>query len=365
MKKTMKRISLILALALCLVWFTGCAPQTTTPTGAPVTATEPTPPATTQVDAPSADDDEDDPPAAAQEDAPLITIGIIQIMEHPALDDARQGFIDTILADGFNVEFDYQNAQGDPATMATIAQRFVNNNVDLILAVGTGAAVAVAAETAGMANPIPIVGTAITSYTRPGLAETDERPGFNITGASDFKPVALQVEMIGEFVPHIQTLGILYSAGEPNSVVQGELARETARALGWAYETGTVAGTADVQQVTLSIAGQVDAIYIPTDNTFAVNMALVGQISQDTGVPVFAAEANMVRTGGVATLSFSYYDLGVASARQAAQVLRGEAIVGEIPIYFSTNFFYVVNGHMAEQLGIEIPQRFQAYVEWD
>jgi putative ABC transport system substrate-binding protein len=299
------------------------------------------------------------------DDNGVIHIGIIQIMEHPALDEARNGFINTMLADGFDVEFDYLNAQGDAATMTAIAQRFVNNNVDLILAVGTGAAVAAAAETQAMADPISIVGTAITSYTRPGLAETNERPGFNITGASDFKPVAAQVEMIAEFIPHIQTLGILYSSGEPNSVVQGELARETARALGWEYRVGTVAGTAEVQQVTLSIANQVDAIYIPTDNTFAVNMALVGQISQDTGVPVFAAEANMVRTGGLATLSFSYYDLGVASARQAAQILRGEAIVGEIPIYFSTNFFYIVNGHMAEQLGIAIPPQFQAYVEWN
>ena len=294
------------------------------------------------------------------EDLPLVTVGIIQIFEHPALDAAREGFIDTMLEEGFNVEFDFHSAQGDTATMTTIAQRFVNNNVDLILAVGTGAAVAAAAET----EDIPIVGTAITSYTRPGLAETDERPGFNITGASDFKPVAAQVEMIAEFVPDMQVLGILYNSGEPNSVVQAALARETALAMGWEYRVGTVTGTAEVQQVTLSIANQVDAIYIPTDNTFAVNMALVGQISEDTGVPVFAAEANMVRTGGLATLSFSYYDLGVASARQAAQILRGEAEVGEIPIYFSTNFFYVVNGTMAEALDIAIPERFAEYIEW-
>ena len=296
--------------------------------------------------------------AGANDD--VIRIGIIQIIEHPALDEARYGFMDEILAQGFEVEFDYHNAQGDAATMTTIAQRFVNNNVDIILAVGTGAAVAAAAET----EEIPIIGTAITSYTRPGLAETNERPGLNITGASDFKPVAAQVRMIEEFVPHIQTLGILYNAGEPNSVVQGEMAREAAIAMGWDYRVGTVTGSAEVQQVTASVANQVDAIYIPTDNTFAVNMALVGQISEETGVPVFAAEANMVRTGGVATMSFSYYDLGVASACQAAQVLRGEAIVGEIPIYHSTNFFYVINGHMAEQLGLSIPARFHAYIEW-
>ena len=293
-------------------------------------------------------------------DDDVIRIGIMQVIEHPALDEARYGFMDEMIAQGFNVEFDYHNAQADAATMTTIAQRFVNNDVDLILAVGTGVAVAAAAET----ETIPIIGTAITSYTRPGLAETNERPGLNITGASDFKPVEAQVRMIGEFVPDIQVLGILYNAGEPNSVIQGELARETAIAMGWDYRVGTVTGTAEVQQVTASIANQVDAIYIPTDNTFAVNMALVGQISVEAGVPVFAAEANMVRTGGVATMSFSYYDLGVASAKQAAQILRGEAVVGEIPIYHSTNFFYVVNGHMAEQLGLSIPSQFHPYIEW-
>ncbi|MCL2564160.1 MAG: ABC transporter substrate-binding protein [Oscillospiraceae bacterium] len=292
----------------------------------------------------------------------VFQIGIIQIMEHPALDAAREGFINGLRDAGIEFEYDYHNAQGDNATMASIAQLFVDNDVDLILAVGTGAAVAAAAET----QTIPIVGTAITSYTRPGLAETDEMPGFNITGASDFKPVAAQVAMISEFVPGIQTLGILYSSGEPNSVVQGELARETAAAMGWDYVVGTVTGTADVQQVTLDVASRVDAIYIPTDNTFAVNMALVGQISQDMGVPVFAAEANMVRTGGLATLSFSYYDLGLASARQAAMILRGEAVVGEIPIHFASDddLFYIVNGHMAEQLGIAIPEQFHDYIEW-
>lgn len=295
----------------------------------------------------------------------VFRIGVIQIMEHPAMDAARNGFIDALSAEDFNVEFDYLSGQGDAATLTSIAQRFVNNNVDLIAGVGTGAAVAAAAETASMANPIPIVGMAITNYVRPGLAETNERPGFNITGASNAKPVAAQVEMIAEFIPHIQTIGIIYSSGEPNAVIQAELAKETARALGWEYHVGTVASTAEIQQVTLSVANQVDAIYIPTDNNFAVSMALVGQISRDTGVPVFAAETSMVRTGGIATMSICYYDLGASAARQAAQVLRGEAIVGEIPIYFSTSFYYIVNGYMAEQLGIAIPQRFQAYVEWN
>ena len=290
----------------------------------------------------------------------VFRIGIIQIMEHPALDEARLGFMSAIASQGLNVEFDYQNAQGDSATMSTIAQRFVNNNVDLILAIGTTAAQAAANET----EEIPIVGTAITNYEVAGLVESNERPGFNVTGASDFKPVEAQLGMIPEFVPNIQTLGIVYSSNEPNSVVQAEVAIQTAQAMGWAYRVGTVTTTADVQQVTLSVANQVDAIYIPTDNTFANAMSVVAQISLETGVPVFAAEANMVKTGGVATLSFSYYDLGYESGLMAGDILRGESVPAEMPIRWSTNFFYIVNGYMAEALGIPVPVPYYPYIWW-
>ena len=296
----------------------------------------------------------------AEVDDGIIRIGIIQIMEHPALDDARQGFLDSIVAQGFEVEFDYHNAQGDVSTMSTIAQRFVNNDVDLILAIGTGAAQAVAAET----TEIPIIGTAITNYVVAGLVESNERPGFNVTGASDFKPVEAQVAMIAEFVPQIQTLGILFNSSEANSVVQADVARAAAVALGWNYEIGTVTTTGDVQQVTTSIANRVDAIYIPTDNTFANAMPIVAQISLDSGTPVFAAEANMVMAGGVATLSFSYYDLGYESGQMAGIVLRGEGVPAEMPIRWSSNFFYLVNGYMAEALGIAVPEHYLDYVWW-
>ena len=293
----------------------------------------------------------------------VITIGIISIMEHPALEDARNGFINSIEAQGFEVEFDYHNALGDVATMTTIAQRFVNNNVDLILAIGTGAAQAAAAATQDRQD-IPIVGTAITDYVAAGLVESNERPGFNITGASDFKPIEAQVAMIGEFVPDIRTLGILFNSSEANSVVQAEVARQFAAELGWEYDILTVVGPGDVQQVTVTSANRVDAIYIPTDNTFATAMPVVAQVSLDTGTPVFAAEANMVLTGGVATLSFSYYDLGHESGDMAGMILRGEATPAELPIRWSTNFFYIVNGYMAEALGITVPERYVDYIQW-
>jgi len=288
----------------------------------------------------------------------VLQIGIIQIIEHPALDDARMGFMSAIASQGFEVEFDHQNAQGDISVMSTIAQRFSNNNVDLILAIGTGAAQAVAAET----ETIPIVGTAITNYVVAGLVDSNERPGFNITGASDFKPVEAQIAMIPEFVPEIQTLGLLYSSNEPNSVYQAAIARAAALAMGWEVREGTVTTTVDVHQVATSVAQHVDAIYIPTDNTFASSMSVVAQISIDTGTPVFAAEANMTMGGGVATLSFSYYDVGYESGIMAGIILRGESEPAELPIRWSSNFFYVVNGEMAEALGITIPERFLEYI---
>jgi len=292
------------------------------------------------------------------DDDGVLQIGIIQIIDHPALDEARLGFMSALYDQGFEVEFDYQNAQGDVAVRTTIAQRFANNNVDLILAIGTGAAQAVAAET----DTIPIVGTAITNYVGSGLVQSNERPGYNVTGASDNKPVEEQIAMIPYFVPDVQVLGILFSSNEANSVYQAATARAAALAMGWEVREGTVTTTVDVHQVTLSIANQVDAIYIPTDNTFANAMGVVGQISRDTGTPVFAAEANMTMGGGVATLSFSYYDLGYESGLMAGMILRGEAVPAEMPIRWSTELFYVVNGEMAEALGIVIPDRFLDYV---
>ena len=336
-----------LAVLLSLGLLAGCAdggPASSQPTAAPVApAQEAEPPA-----------DEPEPEAIVFE------IGIIQLMEHPALDAAREGFMAALADEGIYAEYDYQNAQGDSPTLSTIAQRFVNNNVDMILAIATGSAQAVASET----TEIPIVGTAITDYEVARLVDSNEVPGGNVTGASDMMPVAQQVAMIPEFVPGIQTLGILYSSNEPNSVIQAELAIAAAEALGLTVDIGTVTTLADVQQVTMSVANRVDAIYIPTDNTYASAMSLVAQISLDSGVPVFAADANMVMTGGIATLGISYFDLGYQSGLMAAKILRGEAEPATMPIQWADGFTYVVNGDMAEALGIVIPERFVPYVQF-
>lgn len=288
-------------------------------------------------------------------------VGIIKLMEHPALDAAHEGFVAALEAEGINVNYDYHNAQGDTATLGTIAQRFVSSDVDLVLAIATPSAQAIANAT----ETIPIVGTAITSFEAAGLVESNDAPGFNVTGTSDMNPVAEQIDLMLEFMPEIQTIGILYSSAEPNSVVQAGMAREAAEALGLSVESGTVAATADIQQVATSVANRVDAIYIPTDNTHAGAMSLIGQISMETGTPVFAGEGNMVMGGGIATVGIDYFDLGFQAGIMAAQILRGEAEPGAMPIQFAQSFDYTVNGFMLEQMGLIVPPRLFDYIRWE
>lgn len=342
MNKTRKLIGLLLALMLLLAACGGGGGET------------PPPPA------PNAGDEDNAGPDASGDQGVTFNIGVIDLVEHPALAAAFEGFQAALTGQGIAANFDYQNAQGDTATLATIAQRFVNNEVDLIFAIATPSAQAAASET----STIPIVGSAITDYEAARLVESNEAPGGNVTGASDMNPIEAQIELILEFLPEVETLGILYSSNEPNSVVQAEIARQVAESLGLSVDVGTVTTTIDVQQVTLSLAGRVDAIYIPTDNTLANAMSVVGQISLETGTPVFAAEENMTMGGGVATLSVNYFDLGYQSGLMAAQILRGEGEPATMPIQFAQGYNYIVNGFMAESLNIPIPDRLQEYI-WE
>ena len=296
--------------------------------------------------------------ANAQQPAAAFQVGIIQLVEHPALDAAREGFMAALQGAGIAAEYDYQNAQGDIPTLATIAQRFASNNVDLVLAIATPSVQAMAAET----DVIPIVGTAITSYVRAGVVYSNEAPGFNVTGASDMNPIEAQIKMIMEFVPDMKTLGMAYSSNEANSVYQAELAKRIAESLGLTVVEGTVTTTGDVQQNILSLAGRVDAIWLPADNTHATAMPIVGQVSIDTGVPVFAGEENMTMGGGVATLSVNYFELGYQSGRMAVQILRGEGEPATMPIQFAERLNNIVNGFMVDELGLTVPEQYRNYI---
>jgi len=325
MKKVCKLIALVLTVAVMFTFFTACAAELESPT---------------------------------QDTAQTFSIGILQLVEHPALDAAYEGFIAALVEAGLDFEYDFQNAQGDIQVVNTIAQRFVGNNVDLVLAIATPSVQAMASVT----EDIPIVGTAITSYERAGVVVSNEAPGGNVTGASDMNPIEAQINMIVEFLPGIETLGIVYSSNEANSVYQAEIARAIAEGLGLTVVEGTVTTTGDVQQNTLSIANRVDAIFIPTDNTHADAMGIVAQVSIETGVPVFPGEENMAMGGGIATLSVNYFELGKQSGNMAVQILRYGADPGTMPIQFAETLNYIVNGFMVEELGIIVPARFAEHI---
>lgn len=290
-------------------------------------------------------------------------IGIIQIVEHDALDAAREGFLRSLAEEGYvdgkNMTVDYRNAQGNQDILSSIADYFVGQNVDLILAVATPSAQAAAGKT----ETIPILGTAITDYVIAKLAKSNEEPGFNVSGTTDMNPVKEQIAMIGRFVPDVKTVGLIYTASEVNSQLQAGLAKEEIEKLGLAWKEVTVNNSNDVQQAVSAIMSQCDVLYIPTDNVLASAMPIVYEAAVAAGVPVVCGEANMVRQGGNFTLAIDYAKLGEQTGRMAARILRGEAVISQMPIESLVDLNYYINKTACDAMGIVIPEDLLPYAE--
>jgi len=301
-----------------------------------------------------------EPAAPATEEQ--AAIGIIQYVEHSALDAAREGFIaalaDNGYVDGENITIDVQNAQADQSNLATISDRFVSNNVDLILAIATPATQAIAGKT----TEIPILGTAVTDYEVARLVDTNEVPGVNVSGTTDMNPINEQIDLLIQLVPTAKTVGVLYTSSEDNSVLQAKIAKEAIENAGLKYVEVTVTNSNDVQQATQSIVGQCDAIYIPTDNVFASAMPVVHGVTAESKTPVICGESGMVQNGGLATLGINYYDLGYQTGLMAVKILKGEAEPATMPIESATKFDFAINGTVASEIGLEIPADLQQYV---
>ena len=294
---------------------------------------------------------------AAAEDA-TYTVGICQLVQHEALDAATQGFKDALTEElGDKVTFDEQNAQGDSNTCSTIVNGFVSNNVDLILANATPALQAAAAGT----NEIPILGTSVTEY---GVAlEIDGFSGTvggNISGTSDLAPLDGQADMLEELFPDAKTVGLLYCSAEANSQYQVDTIKTFLEEKGYSCEYYAFSDSNDLSAVVTEAANTVDVIYVPTDNTAASNTEIINNICQPAGVPVVAGEEGICAGCGVATLSISYYDLGVATGKMAAKILTGEADISTMPIEYAPNFTKKYNAANCEALGIKIPEGYEA-----
>lgn len=279
-------------------------------------------------------------------------VGIIQLVEHEALDAATEGFQEALTEKlGDKVEFDLQNAQGEETNCATIATKFVNDGVDLILANATQALVSSATAT----DEIPIVGTSITDYVTTGTVASNDAPGGNVTGTSDLAPIDQQIELLKKLVPDAKKCGILYCSSEANSVYQADQAKKYMEDAGIEVSTYTVADSNDIQQVVTKATDENDVLYVPTDNTIASNMEIVKNVTVPAKVPVIAGEENMCKVGGLATLSISYQSIGYNAGLMAYDILVNGEDPATMPIQYADEFTLKYNPEIATELGIDIP----------
>ena len=283
-------------------------------------------------------------------------VGISQLVQHEALDAATLGFRDALTEKlGGNVTFDEQNAQGDPATCATIASGFVSSNVDLIMANATPALQAAAAATAD----IPILGTSITEYgVALDIKDFSGTVGGNISGTSDLAPLEEQADMIHEFFPDAEMVGLIYCSAEANSLYQVTTVKAALEALGYTCELYPFSDSNDLASVTTIAAASSDVIYVPTDNTVASNTGIIDNICQPAGVPVIASEKGICIGCGIATLSIDYYDLGYATGLMAYKILTGESDVSDMPIEYAPNVTKMYNPAICEALDITVPEDY-------
>lgn len=289
-------------------------------------------------------------------------VGIVQQLEHPALDQATEGFkaalIEKLGEDG--VEFDLQNAQNEPANCATISQGFVSANVDLIMANATTALQSASAATAD----IPIVATSVTDYATALNAEDWQGvSGTNVTGTSDLAPLQQQVEMITELVPDAKQVGLLYCSAEPNSVYQIKEVEKYLDEKNIKYTEYAAADSNEIQAVTTKAVSESDCIYIPTDNTMAQNTEAINNVAQPAKVPIIAGEEGICKGCGIATLTISYYDIGYEAGLMAYDILVNGTDPGTMEIKTAENVTKKYNKTICDALNITIPEGYEAITE--
>jgi putative tryptophan/tyrosine transport system substrate-binding protein len=283
-----------------------------------------------------------------------VKIGIVQIVEHPALDSARQGFLETLKKNGYeegkNLKVDYQNAQGDQSVLRSIAQKFASSKLDLVLAIATPSAQAMASAS----QNIPILITAVTDPVEAKLVDSMVKPGTNVTGTTDMNPLKEQFDLLKKLVPQAKKVGVIYNAGEVNSQVQVKIAKDVAKNLGIEIIEATVTTSADVLQASQSVVGKVDAIYVPTDNMVVSAAQSVIQVANQNKIPIIAGESSVVDKGGLATIGINYNNLGKQTGEMALKVLKGSK-PQDMAIESQKEFDTVFNKETLNLLGLKVP----------
>lgn len=304
----------------------------------------------------SSDDDatpeSTDEPSAEETEEPAgesVSIGISQIVSHPSLDAARDGFKAALADAGYDVTWDEQNAQGDQSIAASIAGTFASADLDMVLAIATPTAISAAQAI----TDVPVLFTAVTDPVGSALVESMEAPGANVTGTSDAVPVDALLELVTQIAPDAETVGIVYNAGEPNAVTQVEWAEEAAADLGLEIKLATADTSNAVQQAADSL--DVDAFFVITDNTVVSALETLIQVAESKGIPVIASEGDSVARGAIATIGIDYYDLGYQTGEMAVRILKGEAAPESTPVEVQTELALHLNTGAAERMGVTIP----------
>ncbi len=288
----------------------------------------------------------------------VYTVGICQLVQHEALDQATQGFKDALTEKlGDKVQFEYQNASNDTNTCSQIINTFVSQNVDLILANATPALQSAATAT----KDIPILGTSITEYgVALEIEDFDGTVGGNISGTSDLAPLDQQAQMVLDLVPDAKKVGIIYCSAEPNSVYQVKVVKEYLEGKGITVTEYSFSDSNDLAAVTTAAAEASDAIYTPTDNTVASSGAIIDGICRPAKIPVITGDTGTCGLAGVAVLAISYYNLGYKTGEMAAQILTGEADIATMAIQYDEDVVPKYNKEICEELGITVPDTYVA-----
>ena len=290
-------------------------------------------------------------PAAAEN----VTVAVTAIVEHPALDAARDGVRDALAAagykDGENLKFIYESAQGNPATAAQIARQFVGEGPNVIVPISTPSAQAVVSST----RDIPVVFTAVSDPLAAQLVKDMEKPGGNVTGLSDMSPVGEHLALIKEILPEVKTVGYLYNSGEANSVALLAVLKVEAEKAGLTVIESAATKSAEVQGAARALVGRADAIYVPTDNTIISALEGAVAVAEEGKLPLFTADTDSVSRGSLAALGFNYYDVGKQTGEVVVRILKGEN-PGDIAVKIAAGSDLVVNKAAAAKMGVTLPE---------
>lgn len=291
--------------------------------------------------------------SGSADSAGKLQIGVVQTMEHTSLDTIRESFLAEMESLGYGedkVEFDIQNAQGEQTNLSSICKKFVGDNVDMIVAIATPTAQAAAAST----SDIPIVFSAVTDPVEAKLVADPEHPDKNLTGTSDAIPVDEVMQLCQKLTPNVKKIGFMYTTSEINSQVTAEKAIQEAEKMGYETQLMTISEVSELQQAAQSLAQNVDAIYVPIDNTIAQAMKVLAQVGLDYKIPIYTGADSMVQDGGFATVGIEYDKLGQQTAKMAKSILEGTP-VSEVPVETLDEFGTFINKSTAEAIGVEIP----------